>query len=58
MSVFVGIIDRLVSWLTGCWYCQDCGWFGLAVNVVSCVLRAAIIVAILATIVRLMPLGV
>ena len=41
------VMKSLIEWLTACWYCETCTWFMLLVSVVSCVIRAAIVIAIL-----------
>lgn len=48
------MLTKLISWLTDCWTpCDNPTGAQLVANVISCVLRAVIILAILYTVARL-----
>jgi len=40
-------MKSLLEWLIGCWStCDECSWFRLLVNVISCLLRTIIIISL------------
>lgn len=46
------MVDKLITWITACWYCETCTWFMLLASVVSCIVRALITIAILYAVAR------
>jgi len=41
------LLAKLIEWITACWGCEPNGWFELACNVLSCTLRALIVIALM-----------